>query len=399
MGLGGRRLIYSLQTILMTSVVSAAYPTFTRSYSDYCLIQQKPDLLRSLTYADNSSHPVLIPYPEWTSARILGDIAYILLTEIMNYSTLLFDTTTLFDEQVVNYVAGCFDPDDPQCVLRDPDHPQAHFTLESWSLGASRANGLPDAVRPFLLSVLDYDLFDSWYLWSDVVQAGWDQGHLTLDYYRGYNASVFKPHAFFDPWSRMLDLLPPDVVIKCAARDPGNKNGMAWSTYVRVTGDNRTDCVRNGSVWLSPRCRANASECVPLMLQYSLDRALQLAFFLDLPLAIVLVGPGPGGAYSEYYAAVRRGRFLFGWYQPDDTLADAAGRLPVLVNLPSANELEQQQGIFRTGTAQTRPRNYVWRKLEEVRRRRNRRAPPPNNLSLALSVSVSLFHLNGNLSR
>ena len=37
-------------------------------------------------------------------------------------------------------------------------------------------------------------------------------------------------------------------------------------------------------------------------------------------------------------------RFLFGWFQPDDSIVDNQGRLPVKVNLPPTNELQQRFG-------------------------------------------------------
>ena len=52
--------------------------------------------------------------------------------------------------------------------------------------------------------------------------------------------------------------------------------------------------------------------------------------------------------------------------QPDDSLVDAGGRLPVMLNLPNSNDLEQINGIYRTGLARFRPRNYGWRRLQEA---------------------------------
>jgi hypothetical protein len=233
----------------------------------------------------------------------------------MNYSAILFDTTTLYDEHVVSYTAGCVDVDDNKCEHRNTERPSVHFTLESWNGGARRANGFPDAIRPPLLSVLDYDLNDQWYLWSDVLESGWSSGRLSLDYYRGYNATVFKPHLYFDPWTRLFDLLPPDSIIRCSVPDPGNEYGRARKEYVRITGDHGVECDHDDSVWFSPSCRNRPEECVPLIIQYSLNFAMQIAFFLDMPLAVVVVNGGSNGSYSEYYNAVRRGRFLFGWYQ------------------------------------------------------------------------------------
>ena len=101
------------------------------------------------------------------------------------------------------------------------------------------------------------------------------------------------------------------------------------------------------------------------MIQYFFDGLMQLAYFLNLPLAIVLVAKGEGD-YDEYYHAARVGRSLFGYYSPDDRLVDRFGRLPVLLNLPRANMAEQQRNIFRTGSADQKLESYVWRELPEV---------------------------------
>jgi hypothetical protein len=52
--------------------------------------------------------------------------------------------------------------------------------------------------------------------------------------------------------------------------------------------------------------------------------------------------------------------------QPDDSLVDSNRRLPVMLNLPYSNDLEQINGIFRTGLARFRPRNYGWRRLQQA---------------------------------
>jgi hypothetical protein len=49
---------------------------------------------------------------------------------------------------------------------------------------------------------------------------------------------------------------------------------------------------------------------------------------------------------------------------PDDSLVDAAGRLPAPVRLPRTDELQQAAGLYRTGYARYNVRNYLWRGLE-----------------------------------
>ena len=324
-----------------------------------------------MTYPDGSQQPVRVPRPDWVSARVVGEIAYILLYEVMGYSTILFDTASIFSPHVVNYVAGCLDPDDATCAARDPQNPKVHFTLESWLAGDQRAAALPEDIRPPLLSVSNYNLIDGWYIWRDVLDAGLaSPQRLSLDYFRSYDASLgLRPHLFFDPWTRVYEVLPPGLVMRCSDMGPDSAVPRLADRYTRYTGDADVACHYNDTVWFSPACRNDTATCVPLLIQYTFDFAMQMAFWLRLPVAVLLGTPGAAGDFAEYYAAARRGRFLFGWYQPDDSLMDAGGRLPVLVNMPATNDLEYVQGLYRTGTAQYKPRNYAWRGLADADRR------------------------------
>ena len=84
-----------------------------------------------------------------------------------------------------------------------------------------------------------------------------------------------------------------------------------------------------------------------------------------MPLAVVMVDQGQNN-YSEYINAVQNGRFLFTFWTPDDRLVDGAGQLPEEVIFPKSNQLEQDAGIFKTGTSEQKIRNYGWRYLQQV---------------------------------
>jgi hypothetical protein len=68
---------------------------------------------RRLVYADNTDHPVLVPFLGWASGQISG--AYYLLTETMGYESDLLNISSLFDDKAVNFVAGCLDSADNGC--------------------------------------------------------------------------------------------------------------------------------------------------------------------------------------------------------------------------------------------------------------------------------------------
>ena len=103
------------------SALGMTYQTFETNYSSVCLSKDLANTnysRRYLVYPDQTLHSVRVPHPGWMSARVVGDIAYILLSEVMGYSTVLFDVGAIFSPHVVNYVAGCLDPDDASCKMR-----------------------------------------------------------------------------------------------------------------------------------------------------------------------------------------------------------------------------------------------------------------------------------------
>ena len=106
-------------------VASNKYNISVIRHEDTCLGGNRTTKPRMLEYYDGSKHAVRIPYPNWASARISSEIAYSILDETMQYSTEILDTKTILSAHVVNYVAGCLDPDDINCVERNVDNPQA----------------------------------------------------------------------------------------------------------------------------------------------------------------------------------------------------------------------------------------------------------------------------------
>ena len=295
----------------------------------------------------------------------MAEVTNILLTEKLGYDTMLVTGLVNNTVQGMNYVAGCQDPNSlTNCTSINTDDPRIHFTVETRLSGISRASTLTEDMRPPLLNVLDYKTTDTLFLWQDLVDEAF-HSHIALDYYKFYNASEFKPHLYFDPWQRMLELLPSNVIGRCSELGPGTPEDRQTANYIELTHDTGIGCL-NDTIWFSPACRANNSECIPLLLQHSYASVMQLAFWLNMPVAIVQVLDGQPDFDAAYYAAVQRGRFLFEWSPPDDSLADAQGRLPVLLTLPPANELEQMQSIFRTGSLSVPARNYGWRRLADV---------------------------------
>ena len=144
---------------------------------------------------------------------------------------------------------------------------------------------------------------------------------------------------------------------------PGTTDDRQIAYYISATNNTQIDCAMNDSIWFSPACRKNLTKCVPLITQYEYGQSMQLAFFLNWPIALLKVCQGMTACDKVYYDAVRRGSFLFEWFQPDNSLQDANQNLPVFLNLPPTNQLEQTENIHRTGNANVQPRNYAWEGL------------------------------------
>lgn len=292
----------------------------------------------------------------------------------MGYSTVLTDTGSDLSNQVANWVVGCINPDDPNCVLHDLDHPRYHFSVESWMGAQRRVAGLPQNLRPTLVRSLDFALDDQYFLVPRVLQAELDDEGCGLDQYRCYNARWFTPYRYFDTWEQMVNLLTPEGLELCST--DSDFQPPSSDHYLQVTGDmgsmrriNGTssysiECY-NDTIWFSPACRHNTTLCVPIMVQYTRQQAMQLAVFHNVPFALVQV-KATSKYLDRYYKAALEGRFLFGWYTPDDALIDKSGNMPVMLNWPRHNDLDYQQNIFRTGLSSFYPVQYCWPALPTV---------------------------------
>ncbi len=83
----------------------------TNILKSHCLFLENNNTKRRQVYNDLSTHSVVLPYPPWTSAQVLAQISYILLSEVMNYETDLLPHNTNDAGDFLNFAAGCVDPD------------------------------------------------------------------------------------------------------------------------------------------------------------------------------------------------------------------------------------------------------------------------------------------------
>ena len=303
--------------------------------TDYKCLDDAVEANRTLAY-NSSSREVSIAYANWQSARIGGEISYILLSEVMGYKAYLFDTDAIFSSHVINYAAGCRDGDDISGRDCDIDNPLVHITVESWPRAFRRVSLLNESLRPVLLSTLDYPLLDQYFIWPDLLDRGYAANCTPLlDDYRMYsfpddNTSAC-PHvsSFFTPWKTVYDTFKNmkyqnaegkeiDVIVRCSAMKGEDSRDAA--TYTALTGDAEVSCMsgtisgHEDGVWFSKSCRENKNRCIPLIIQYGMDIAMQISYFLDMPLAVMLISAGRGGNYAEYYSGIQQTACMFGWY-------------------------------------------------------------------------------------
>ena len=160
----------------------------------------------------------------------------------------------------------------------------------------------------------------------------------------------------------MIELIPERLLCKCADIFKYQlQQSIYTDVYFKLSNDSNRSCLHNDTVWITPACRHNLSECVPLLVQFSFDTAMQLGYFLNMPLAIVMINSDLDVGLVQYYSAIRAGNFVFHAWYPDDSLIDANGDLPVMLGLPPQNREEQLQGIYKTGKQDVKPRVYAWK--------------------------------------
>ena len=287
---------------------------------------------------NSTSREVSIAYANWASARILGEISYILLSEVLGYKAYLFETATIYDEHVINYAAGCSDADDISGRDCNIDDPLVHITVESWMSSFRRVNMLPEHLRPVLLSTLDYTLLDQYFIWPDMVDRYKASCRRLLDDYRTYSfhddSTTACPHvsSVFTPWKSVYDTFnnisyqnaqgqDKKLIVRCLEMTEVNGGADSfWETYTRLTGDAEVSCMSESisgyedGVWFSKSCRENKDRCIPLVIQYTMDFAMQISYFLDMPLAVMMIASGKDKNYTEYYSVIQQTDCMFGWY-------------------------------------------------------------------------------------
>ncbi|CAE7383850.1 SCUBE3 [Symbiodinium natans] len=293
--------------------------------------------------------PIKIGSFRWNLAVQVSVLADLLISEKLGYhvAPVEFLGFPSFQDLVLK-LAGC------TSTLCNETADAVHIVVDSFA---------EDAVTMESFRAAQPERVFSWgiYVTGSVRDAAFREAGLPLEYYRNYVTGFNRPHRFFHSLS---DLDGEDFLLCNDSTTYGDDftNARLWANYVQWTGD--TDGVietsggyvakcPDGRFWLSPACRGNSSECIPVLSAFAtLANMLQWATVHSLPFAI---GRPPN--FPKFLDLARTYDVLFYYWEPDDTLALADLQVSRLV-LPPNNVAEYKEGNFRTAAAGTNLYKY-----------------------------------------
>lgn len=371
-----------LVAALLSGVVGVA-----GSAASTCLESGLPPENRSYLQDSNGQELALglLEY-DWPSARLVTQIAAILLEEQLGYHVSFEYRTSSFIESL-RQLAGCAEgqgtgilgpgPDGvPRTVQGDVVRPcsaevRCHVALDS-PVGRNEFTQLAfRAATPFTspedVGSMGYFSEQNLAVSSTIHAAAYEDSGLALDYYLTYNQSLmnkykplFKPTAYFDE----LSGVDRAEIFECTDAGLEFTDPIKMAAYVNWTGD-EDGVVRqadgsyaarcpDGHFWLAPSCRHNASECIPTFTSgngWLADAFMQWATHHGIPLAI-----GISRSSELYVRHVSQFRSLFIWWLPDTTLREVS---PLAVRLPVHDVREWAVGNKRTAAAGSAVRKLV----------------------------------------
>ncbi|CAK8992386.1 unnamed protein product [Durusdinium trenchii] len=206
---------------------------------------------------------------------------------------------------------------------------------------------------PQVLGDMGYIFTWGIYVKGPVRDAAYRNAALALEYYRNYNASVHQPVRFFHGLS---ELEMEDFLLCSDSTTWGADftNTAIWANYVKWTGDLEGVTATpegyvarcpDGRFWLSPACRNNPSQCIPVLSAWNtLNPFLQWATVHNLPLAF---GRPPN--ITRFQELVRQYDVLHYWWEPDEGEFTDLDESRLV--LPEHNALEHAEGNYRTASA------------------------------------------------
>eukprot|EP00438_Fugacium_kawagutii_P007089 Skav214280 [mRNA] locus=scaffold642:580176:595216:- [translate_table: standard] len=284
----------------------------------------------------------LIAY-DWPSAEFVTALSTltkgkIMIGEALGLKVKINEARGVQNLDAVLSITGC---NSLECTSQNVTH-VSHVALESW-LGAyggdyeSFKDHHPDIV-PEDLGSMGYPGEEAMFVSRAVVEDAYEESGHSLNWYRSYNVSKSSARKYFNS---VLDL-PIEDFHFC------NDSTVMWTDplflnhYARWSGDTEgllkvgdgwhAKCDGFGRFWLSPACRHNVSECIPLLSNgygWLVDAFMAWSTAYGIPAAVGIVAlkfPSSTWASGEYYYSMAR------------TFRVAFNPLPIIFPVHSASE-------------------------------------------------------------
>jgi len=304
---------------------------------------------------DGNDIPIGFLRMDWRSSVIATAIARILVEEVLGYHTTADADPALRSRYAFLALAGCQnynDAEGPLCASGTPDL-RIHIAMATW-LGTNidswdEVQEMFSTYAPKDLGAMGWTGREHMFVKKQTLLDAYEAEGVMLDFYKGYNVSHHKVHKYFDS---IFDI---DSTMLKPCHFPGStfQDTVLMATYLRWTGDRDGVLeVNDGKFiakcdqthwWVSPACRYNISECIPVLTYgggFHAETFMQWAAFHSVPMAI-----GVARNWSAYTDLVRKSQAAFYWWIPEVTFLDLE---PQPVIFPEHSPKEWDDYLMRT---------------------------------------------------
>jgi len=299
-----------------------------------------PSQRKNVTTEGGQTMPLGLLNAYWASSKILANVMKIIAEEVLGYNTEI-GTSLGSSTQGVYGLGGCL-PYTADCLetekARDPDGTilsQYHFSFEIWenyfrSVMDVWSSNYPEKA-PEEIGTVGYVGEEGTFVNPISINAGRTEDKLLLDYYRGYDTSVFNATALsrhFTP----LDQINSTLLLTCSelmAKVYAPVQNVMRAYHAQFPNDTSVSynesadyfswrCDYQDTWWLSPACRDEPMNCIPVV-TYNFwgSQMMQQATYFDMPIAVANTR-GDCGWNCEWKNIVSAHLVGTYWWFPDD---------------------------------------------------------------------------------
>lgn len=297
---------------------------------------------------------------DWDSNLLLHYAVKIVIEEVVGVQTVVSPFTG--SAAMVYAVAGCQDVEnyvtDPQCGV--PGDPLIHATLGCWMMSNVVAvlGDIRDrypSLYPVELGSIGFPGRNGMWIKRDSMEPALRKHHLSLEYYMAYSHPLLNISDFFDSIQgiRSADLFPcSDSELGASSIAKNYLDATQDRAGVEITetpgGLSYSMNCSDGFWWLSPRCRADPSRCIPSLTAgrgWGLMPFLQRSHAWELPLAVAVAKD-----WATYLRIVNDHRVVFYWWFPDSAFLHID---PTRIVWPPHVEREWERNMVSTDDPET----------------------------------------------